>query len=128
MSARDRRRARRSDTGRRAREVGRRDEWLAAAWLMLKGWRILGFRVQTKEGEIDLLAVKGRVLAAIEVKRRPTREEAEVAVAPLQAERLRRAAAAIALRRPRFRDMEVRVDLVALAPGRLPRHLPGVLS
>lgn len=121
-------RARRSEVGRRARALGRRDEWLAAAWLMLRGWRVLGFRLKTPEGEIDLLAVRGRVLAAIEVKRRPTRAEAEVAVEPEQAERLRRAVAALAARRPSLHGRNVRVDLVALAPGRLPRHLPGALS
>jgi putative endonuclease len=121
-------RARRSEKGRRARDLGRRDEWLAAAWLMLGGWRVLGFRLKTPEGEIDLLVVRGRVLAAVEVKRRPTRVEAELAVSAEQAERLRRAVAAIAERRPGLAGRKVRVDLVALAPGRLPRHVPGALS
>lgn len=121
-------RARRSETGRRARDLGRRDEWLAAAWLMTRGWRVLGFRLKTPEGEIDLLAVRGGVLAAVEVKRRPTRAEAELAVSAEQAERLRRAVAAIAARRPSLAGRAVRVDLVALAPGRLPRHVPGALS
>lgn len=122
------RRARRSETGRRARDVGRRDEWLAALWLMLTGWRVLGFRLKTPEGEIDLLAVRGGVLAAVEVKRRPTRALAEDAVSHAQAERLRRAARAVAARRPSLSGLQVRVDLVALSPGRLPRHLPGALS
>jgi len=30
--------------GARARTGGRRAEWIALIWLMLKGWRILGFR------------------------------------------------------------------------------------
>ncbi|HQR90490.1 MAG TPA: hypothetical protein PLH31_14755, partial [Caulobacter sp.] len=40
--------------GAKARLSGRRAEVLAAAWLMLKGYRILGFRLPTPLGEIDL--------------------------------------------------------------------------
>ncbi len=56
--------------GAEARRSGRRAELLAAAWLMLKGYRILGFRLKTPQAEIDLLAWKRGVLAVFEVKRR----------------------------------------------------------
>ena len=39
---------------------------------MAKGYRILGFRLKTPPGEIDLLAQRGRTLAVVEVKRRAT--------------------------------------------------------
>ena len=52
---------------------GRLSEWLAAAALLAKGYRILGRRVRTPYGEIDLIAVRGRRLAFVEVKRRATR-------------------------------------------------------
>ena len=40
--------------GAAARLSGRRAEVWAAIWLMLKGYRILGFRLQTPQAEIDL--------------------------------------------------------------------------
>ena len=49
---------------------GRLSEWLAAAALLAKGYRILGRRVRTPYGEIDLIALRGRRLAFVEVKRR----------------------------------------------------------
>ncbi len=107
-----------------ARVSGRRGEVLAALLLMAKGYRILGFRLRAKAAEIDLLAVRRGVLAVVEVKRRTTIEAALEAVGFDQRERLRRAGAAIAAGRPALRGAAVRLDLVALAPGRFPRHIP----
>jgi putative endonuclease len=114
----------RSARGKAARIAGRRGEVLAALMLMAKGYRILGFRLATPRGEIDLLAVKGGVLAVVEVKRRRTVAEALEAVSSLQRERLRRAGAHVASGRPALRGAAIRLDLMALAPGRLPRHVP----
>ena len=108
--------------GAAARLSGRRQEIWAALLLMLKGYRILGFRLKTPEGEIDLLAQRGDVLAVVEVKSRTTLEAALEAVGPTQRARLKRAARAIAARRS-IRP-NVRLDLVALAPGAWPRHIP----
>lgn len=113
----------RSRRGGLARISGRRGEVLAALLLMLKGYRILGFRLASPQGEIDLLAIKGGVLAVVEVKQRTTIETALEAVRPQQRERLRRAAAAIAAGRPALKAATIRLDLIALAPGRLPRHI-----
>jgi putative endonuclease len=109
--------------GTRARETGRFAECLAAAWLLAKGWRILGFRLKTPQGEIDLLARKGGVLAVVEVKTRPTLEESLACVSPAQQARMRRAGEAIAARRRDLSQLFVRLDMVALAPGRRPRHI-----
>ena len=110
--------------GAAARKLGRRAEVLAALWLMAKGYRILGFRLATPLGEIDLLAQRGRILAVVEVKQRTTIEDALDAVTPTQRDRLRRAAAHLSAHRAGLRDLLVRLDLIALAPGRVPRHLP----
>ncbi len=114
----------RSDTGLRARNAGRRGEVWAAFWLMAKGYRILGFRLKTPQGEIDLLAQKGQVLAVVEVKLRASRDVALAAVSQQQRLRLRRAGEAYAARRPSLQNAAVRLDLLALAPGRWPCHIP----
>ena len=81
----------RSARGAAARLSGRRSEVWAAALLMAKGYRILGFRLKTPQAEIDLLALRGGVLAVVEVKSRLTIEAALEAVGFDQRERLRRA-------------------------------------
>ncbi len=114
----------RSIRGAAARVSGRRGEWLAALWLMAKGYRILGFRLKTPQAEIDLLAIRAGVLAVVEVKRRATLMAALESVRHDQRARLRRAGATLAARRPALAGAAVRLDLMALAPGRLPRHVP----
>lgn len=113
----------RSARGTQARRSGRRAEWIAALLLMAKGYRILGMRLNLPQGEVDLAAQRGRVLVIVEVKRRRTLEEALRAVTPLQLLRLRRAGRALAARGSGKAPLTVRVDMVALAPGRLPRHI-----
>jgi len=110
--------------GAAARLSGRRSEAWAAVWLMAKGYRILGFRLKTPQAEIDLLAQRRGVVAVVEVKRRATLEAALECVSADQRSRLRRAGAALAARRPGLAGAAVRLDLLALAPGRLPRHIP----
>ena len=109
--------------GTKARRDGRGAETLAALWLMAKGWRILGVRLKTPQGEIDLLARRGSTLAVVEVKRRATIEQALEAVAPAQRARLRAAAETLAARRPDWKTLSVRLDLIAIGPGGLPRHV-----
>ncbi len=121
-------RERRRELGRVGREQGRTAEAWAAALLMLKGYQILGFRLRTRAGEIDLLARRGRTLAVVEVKRRPTLDEALQAMSPQQRERLLRAAHSVVERRPALRQLALRLDLIALAPGRFPRHVLDVFA
>ena len=114
----------RAARGTAARVSGRRGEVLATLLLMAKGYRILGFRLKTPQGEIDILAWRRGVLAVVEVKRRTTLLGALEAVGHDQRQRLRRAGANLAARRPQLSGAAVRLDLVALAPGRLPVHIP----
>ena len=113
----------RQQRGALARRSGRRAEVLVALWLMIKGYRILGFRLRTAQGEIDILARKGKVVAVVEVKRRADLATAIDAVTWRQRERLRRAAASLTARRPDLTGLPIRLDLIALAPGQWPRHI-----
>ena len=113
---------------RRARlRRGRLAETLAAAALMAKGYRILGRNVKTRAGEIDIIAVRGRRLAFVEVKRRLTGEDVEAAVSARQAARIRVAADYWLARRPRYHQHEQGFDLILLLPRRWPRHIPNGL-
>jgi len=106
---------------------GRASEALAAAALIAKGYLILGRRVKTRVGEIDIIAVRGKRLAFVEVKRRATREDAEAAVTARQAARIRRAADHWLAHRPRYHEHTFGFDLILLVPGRFPRHIPNGL-
>jgi putative endonuclease len=106
---------------------GRLSEWVAAAALLARGYRILGRRVRTPYGEIDLIAVRGRRLAFVEVKRRATRAEAEAALTARQAGRMARAAEFWVSRHACYRDHDRGLDAVLVTPGRLPVYLPDAL-
>jgi putative endonuclease len=103
-------------------------EWVAAAALLARGYRILGRRVRTPYGEIDLIAVRGRRLAFVEVKRRATRAEAEAALTTRQATRMARAAEFWLSRHARYREYDRGFDAILVVPSRLPVHLPDVLQ
>ncbi|MBV9929343.1 MAG: YraN family protein [Alphaproteobacteria bacterium] len=108
-----------------AERGGRRAETLAAWWLRLTGWTILGRRVRTPVGEVDLVARRGRTVAFVEVKARATRHEAGFALDEWRLRRVAAAAEALAPRYARPGD-DVRIDAMLVVPRRLPRHLPNV--
>lgn len=116
--------SRRSDRGRKAERRGRRGETWAVTLLVLKGYRILGRRVRTPIGEIDLVARSpGGAVCFVEVKARPEGLMAAEAVGPRQKARIARAAALYLAGRPGLAGKGVRFDIMTVAPGRLPRHL-----
>lgn len=119
MSARDRRRQR--------YRLGHYAEWAAALALTLRGYRILARREKTPLGEIDLIAVRGRRIAFVEVKRRATQEAAEASVTASQRARIRRAASLWLARNGRYQDFRQGFDIVFLVGRRWPRHLEDAL-
>lgn len=110
---------------RRAESQGRRAETIAAWWLRLHGWRILAKRARVPGGEIDLIARRGRTLAFVEVKARATATELDFAI---DRHRLRRVAVAAERIAPRYArpNDDIRIDVILIAPRRLPRHLVNV--
>lgn len=109
----------------RARRQGLTAEWLALWHLRLRGWQVLARRWRSPQGEIDLIAKKGGVLAVIEVKSRSDIETALVSLAPRQRQRIVRAAAAFLQRRPEVADLALRFDIFLVAPWKPPRHIAG---
>jgi putative endonuclease len=67
---------------------GRAAEARIAERLATEGWTILGQRIRTPAGEIDLVAESGGLLAFIEVKARDTLVEAAHALGRRQQRRL----------------------------------------
>jgi putative endonuclease len=108
-----------------AEKRGHRGERLAALLLLLKGHRILGRRVKTHAGEIDLvsLPVFGPV-CFVEVKARRLVRDAAEAVAPAQRTRIARAASLYLASRPALAKRGVRFDIIAVAG--FPRHFKDV--
>ncbi|HET9640673.1 MAG TPA: YraN family protein [Allosphingosinicella sp.] len=109
----------------RAEQGGRRAERLASLWLQLKGWKILGRRVRTPVGEVDLVARRGRIVAFVEVKARSTAEAAGLALDEWRLRRVAAAAEALAGRYTRPGD-DIRLDAIFIVPRRLPRHLTNI--
>ncbi|MCZ8322106.1 MAG: YraN family protein [Novosphingobium sp.] len=110
-------------TTRAEREArGRRGEWLAAWFLRLKGWRILGRRLKTPRGEIDLIARRSGTVIFVEVKWRASADQLDHAIDPWRLRRVVAASEAIAHRYVRAGE-NMRIDVLLLAPGRFPRHL-----
>jgi putative endonuclease len=100
----------------------RRGETFAGWWLRLQGWRIVGRRVKTPRGEIDLIARRGGTVAFVEVKWRRGDKELALAIDEYRLRRVADAAEAVAHRYARPDDT-IRIDVLLLAPGRWPRHI-----
>ena len=108
-----------------AEKRGRQAERIAAWWLRLKGWQIVGQRLRTPAGEVDLVARKGAMLAFVEVKSRATDAELDVAIDQRRLARVAASAEILWHQLARPGD-DMRIDVILLAPGRPPRHLAKV--
>jgi putative endonuclease len=109
---------------RAAERRGRRGESLAILMLLLKGYRILGRRVRTRVGEIDLIARSpSGILCFVEVKTREQDAAALEATRIPQQMRIGRAAELYVVQHPQLSRKGVRFDVVTVGPRSLPRHL-----
>jgi putative endonuclease len=109
---------------RRAERRGHVSEYLAALYLLFKGYRILAFRYKTRLGEIDIVARRKTLVMFVEVKARAREGDAIDAVS-YDAQRRIRAASDIWLSRRRDAHLlSARYDIVAVLPWKLPRHFP----
>jgi len=91
--------------------------------LRLKGYAIVAQRYKTPVGEIDLVALKGRRLAFVEVKRRKTAEDAAWTLPAKQRRRIVRAAQYWLAGRPDFTGHDIAFDVVLTAPLAWPRPI-----
>ena len=107
----------------RAWRRGRWAETLCVWHLRLRFYRVLARGYRVPVGEIDIVARRGRVVAAIEVKARASLAEAAEAVTPRQRRRVAQAFAQFLAGRPHLAGLDQRFDVMLVAPLRLPRHL-----
>jgi putative endonuclease len=107
-----------------AERRGRVAEWFAMLFLIAKGYRILGHRLRTPFGEVDIAAWKRGVLVIVEVKARNTFDAGAYALTPTAQDRIARAASVLA-GRWRLTAAPIRYDLVVVGAGLLPQHSRG---
>ena len=103
---------------------GHVSEYVAALFLLLKGYRILAIRHRTRLGEIDIVARKGDLAIFVEVKARGGEQAAIDAVSFSAQKRIRAASDLWLARQPDYGRMSQRYDIVAILPFQWPRHFP----
>jgi putative endonuclease len=113
---------RRGRNRRRSEGNGRRGESFAAWWFRLHGWRVVGRRVQSPRGEIDLIIRRFRTVAFVEVKWRRSVVERNRALDLWSIRRAAEGAEAIAHKYAGPQDT-TRIDGLLLTPWRWPRHI-----
>lgn len=112
----------------RAYKAGLWAEVLAVLVLFFQGYRVLCWRFKAGQGEVDIMAVKGNSLVAVEVKARATLDLALEAVTPANRRRVENAALRYLALNERYAGHTLRFDIIAvrLKAGIIPvalRHL-----
>ncbi len=107
----------------RAEAKGRRAEFWAALWLMIKGYKILAMREKTRSGELDIVARKSDILAIVEVKARDTLEAGIYALTWHQQQRIIRGTASYTGRNRRVAGLAIRYDVIVIRPWKWPHHI-----
>ncbi|MCU0890929.1 MAG: YraN family protein [Sandarakinorhabdus sp.] len=114
-----------SEARRQHERRGRRAEDIAAIWLIAKGYRLIGRRVRTPVGEIDLVMRRRNALVFVEVKARATLDSGLLALHPRQQARCEAAARWLAVRHG-WPGAVLRHDAVVIRPWAFPVHLVAV--
>jgi putative endonuclease len=117
-----------------AYRFGLRAEKIAAWYLRLKGYRILAERYHIMQGEIDVLARKGDVLAAVEVKARQNFAACEASIAPHKQQKILKAVEYVLSGSGKIAGLTdahaltVRFDALWIVPRKWPRHIKNAWS
>ncbi len=118
-----------SEKKKQAYKYGMAAEKIAAIFLRLKGYRIIAQRYRNPKGEIDILAVKGKTLAIVEVKARKNLADCAYSIPYWKQKKILGAVewlmagggkiAGLA----RASERIIRFDAILIVPKKLPRHL-----
>ncbi len=108
---------------RRRLRFGRFAETLCAWHLRLRGYRILARNYRTPQGEIDIVARRGGLIAFVEVKARRDLVLAGESLSARQQQRIVRAAAWYLQKQPLLQQLDQRFDVMLVAPWQAPHHV-----
>jgi putative endonuclease len=108
---------------RKAYRLGFLAEWIAAGFLLMKGYRILALRYSAHSGEIDIIAMRRDIVVFVEVKARAHREAGLMAISQEKQRRFARAVHHWVGRNPWSMNRTLRCDAIIVLPMRLPYHL-----
>ena len=113
---------------RRNHRRGMLAEFLALIYLTTKAYRLVGWRVKTPVGEIDLILRRGKTLVFVEVKGRASHDDAAQALHPQNQSRVVRAAQYFLAGHLNYATYDMRFDALLIAWYRWPRHIPHAFS
>ena len=114
------------------REIGERGEKMAREYLIDRGWTVLETNFRTKQGEIDIIAIRddrtpGPTVAFVEVKTRSGSIEAKASVTAAKRKQIVRMAKIYIHRHPC--DLAVlRFDVIAIDLPRQIEHYEGAFD
>ena len=103
-----------TDQKKKTHDRGIMAEGAAELFLRAKGFQILARRYKTPVGEIDLIALDDQYLVFIEVKARPTLDDAMYAITQKMRERIQAAAGHFMAVNPDHAMRPCRVDVMAV--------------
>ncbi len=95
-----------------ARELGRFGEEQAAKYLRRRGYRIVGMNYTRREGEVDVIARKGRYIVFVEVKLRKSADFAAAREFVTRAKQQRVITAASAWLTQNETELQPRFDVI----------------
>lgn len=95
----------------------------AETLLLRKGYEMLHRRFKVREGEIDLIARHGNLVAFIEVKTRSGRMAALESVTARNRQRIVNTSEIWAARYPDYENCDRRFDIILVLPGGRVEHL-----
>ena len=113
----------RAEKRKTAHRWGHYAEFIAALWLMVKGYRIVTRRYAARGGEIDLIIRRGMTIAFVEVKARRDFNQALEAIDATKTRRLGKAVEEWLWRHDLPYGHNFRGDAVIIVPWRFPRHI-----
>lgn len=98
-------------------------ESVAEVFLRAKGYKILERRYRTKVGEVDIIALDGDYIVFVEVKNRPSLDEALFSITPKMKGRISDAAMAFLSEHPNYTMRPMRFDVMAVKLPFTIRHM-----
>ncbi len=98
-------------------------ELLAVTLLTLKFYRIIERRYKTKLGEIDIIALRGKTLIFIEVKKRRNQQELFESITTKQQKRITNTAELFIAKNQHFHSYKKRFDAILITSNLFPIHI-----